>query len=257
MTGVVLPQLLPTKVSTLKKPHVPDVEAVLRNMEVSQPKTILRKLSVDPHSYHLVTSFCSKTESAVFFPKIPRSWVPNGLLVVPCLSEKNVKGSFDLEVYASEKIYLNALPETYSRSIAGDWVDSACGGNHLNPNTWKKNPKFTLKFHYPVHVEGASHVRITLARVGANWKSLAKRDTVGCMIGFYIFVNHGTEMRPFYESTFVPDGEVSTEATFTMPQLEHGETFTIMPTTFGEGKLGSFVLSILSEYEFALTKEKN
>lgn len=229
----------------------------MKSMEISKPKTILRKLSVDPHAYHLVTSFCSKTESAVFFPKIPRAWIPNGLLIVPCLSEKNVKGSFDLEVYASEKIYLNALPETYSRSIAGDWAENTCGGNHLNPNTWKKNPKFTLKFHYPVHVDGPSHVRITLARVGTNWRSLSKRDTVGCMIGFYIFVNRGTEMRLFHESTFVPDAEVSTDATFTMPQLEHGETFTIMPATFGEGKLGSFVLSILSEYEFALTKEKN
>ena len=150
-------------------------------MELTQPKTILRKLSVNPDSFHLTTSFCSKTESCVFFPKIPRAWIPNGLLVVPCLNEKNIKGSFDLEVYASEKIFLNALPETYSRSIAGDWVDSASGGNHLNA-TWKKNPKFTLKFHYPVHSEDSAHVRITLARVGTNWRSQSKRDTVGCMI---------------------------------------------------------------------------
>lgn len=229
----------------------------MRNMQLSQPKTILRKLSIEPSAYHLSTPFCSKTESCVFFPKIPRAWVPNGLLIVPCMNERNVKGSFDLEVYASEKIYLNALPETYSRSIAGDWVENACGGNHLNPNTWKKNPKFTLKFHYPVHTEEFSRVRITLARVGTNWKSLAKRDTVGCMIGFYIFINHGTELRPFYESTFVPDSEISTDGSFTMPQLGHGETFTIMPTTFGEGKIGSFVISILAEYEFAITKDKS
>ena len=230
---------------------------MMANMAMSKPKTILRKLSVDPNSYHLVTTYCSKTESCVFFPKIPRAWIPNGLMIIPCLNEKNVKGSFDLEVYASEQIYMNALPETYARSIAGDWVENACGGNHLNPLTWKKNPKFTLKFHYPVHIEDSTRVRITLARVGTNWKSLARRDTVGCMIGFYIFVNHGTEMRPFYESTFVPDGEVSTDMSFVMPQLEQGETFTIMPTTFGDGKIGSFVLSIMAECEFAITKDKN
>jgi hypothetical protein len=211
---------------------------------------------VDPAAYHLATSFCSKTESCVFFPKVPRSWIPNGLLIVPCLGEKNVKGSFDLEIYASEKIYLNPLPETYSRTIAGDWVDNACGGSHLNPVTWKKNPKFTLKFHYPVHTEEPAHVRLTLARVGTNWRSMSRRDTVGCMIGFYIFINHGTELRPFYESTFVPDNELSTETSFIMPQLGHGETYTIMPTTFGENKLGSFVISILSEYEFAISKDK-
>ena len=249
--------MLPTKVSTLKKSYVAEADALMRQMEVSQPKTILRKLAVEPGAYHLASSFCSKTEACVFYPKIPRAWIPNGLLIVPCLSEKNVKGAFDLEVYASEKIYLNALPETYSRSVAGDWLESACGGNHLNPATWKKNPKFTLKFHYPVHTNDTSHVRIALARVGTSWKSAVKRDTVGCMIGFYIFINHGTEMRPYYESTFVPDGEVATELSFTMPQLEHGETFTIMPTTFGEGKLGSFVLSVLAEYEFSITKDKN
>ena len=77
------------------------------------------------------------------------------------------------------------------------------------------------------------------------------------MIGFYIFVNHGGELRPYYESTFVPDAEISTDPSFMLPVLSHGETYTIMPTTFGEGKVGSFVISILSEYEFAITKDKS
>jgi hypothetical protein len=38
--------------------------------------------------------------------------------------------------------------------------------------------------------------------------------------------------------------------------INHGESYTIMPTTFGESKVGSFVLSILSEFEFAITKDK-
>jgi hypothetical protein len=248
--------LLPTKFSSLKKPQSSDLEEMMRNIDMNQPKTVLRKLSLDPNAYHLSSTFCSRSEACVFYPKVPRSWIPSGLLIVPCLSEKNAKGSFDLEVYASEKIFMSALPDTYSRTIAGDWTDSLSGGSHLNPVTWKKNPKFTLKFHYPVHTEEPAHVRITLARVGTTWRSMAKRDTVGCMIGFYVFINHGTELRGFYESTFVPDNELSTDPTFVMPQLNHGESYTIMPTTFGEGKVGSFVLSILSEFEFAITKDK-
>ena len=40
-------------------------------------------------------------EACVFYPKLPRSWIPDGLILVPCLSEKGVKGAFELDVYAS------------------------------------------------------------------------------------------------------------------------------------------------------------
>mmetsp|Transcript_2083 Transcript_2083/g.3669 ORF Transcript_2083/g.3669 Transcript_2083/m.3669 type:complete len:480 (-) Transcript_2083:295-1734(-) len=252
----ILGELLPNKMSSLKKHKNQNVEEMMRHMELNQPKTILRTLSIDPNEFHLVSTFCSKTDACIFFPKIPRAWIPNGLLLIPCLSEKNAKASFDIEVYASERIYMNPLPETYSRTIAGDWADNSSGGNHLNPQTWKKNPKFTLKLHFPVNSEEPAHVRITLARVGTNWRNMSRRDTVGCMIGFYIFVNHANELRPYYDSNFVPDNEISTEPTFTLPQLGHGESYTIMPTTFADGKLGPFVLSILSEFEFTITRDK-
>ncbi|KAJ1442886.1 hypothetical protein B484DRAFT_441901 [Ochromonadaceae sp. CCMP2298] len=250
-----LGELLPTKESSLRKNQTA-VDDMMRQMELSQPKTILRKLSIDPAAYHLCTSFTSKNEACVFYPKIPRAWVPNGLLIIPCLAEKGAKGAFDLEVYASERIYLNPLPETYSRTIAGDWSEASSGGSHLNPKTWKKNPKFTLKMHSP-NADEPAHVRLTLARVGPQWRTMARRDTVGCMIGFYIFVNHANELRPYYESNFVPDNEISSDPSFTLPALGHGESYSIMPATFGEGKVGSFVLSILSEYEFTVSKDKN
>jgi hypothetical protein len=231
-----------------------DVNAAIN----SGPKTILRKLNLESSSYQLMTSFSNKSETCVFYPKLPRSWIPNGLLVVPCLSEKGVKGEFELDIYASETVNVNPLPETYSRSIAGEWTESTAGGSHVFPATWKKNPKFTLRFHNPVTTDAPARFRITLARHGHSWKSGSKKDTVGSMIGFYIFLSHtGTsnEQMQVYESTFSPDEEVSTDASFTLPQLQHGEVYTIMPCTFNDGKSGSFVLSLLSEYEFHIKKD--
>jgi hypothetical protein len=253
---------IPNKASSLKKRREddlsgnPNTSPTPASASTLVPKTILRKLSVDPEAYHVMSTFCSKTETAIFYPKLPRSWMPDGLLLIPCLSEKGVKGHFDLEVYSSDDVLLTALPETYARSISGEWTESTAGGCHLYPTTWKKNPKFQLRFHNPVHTDAPARLRITIAKLGSQWKSLSKKDTVGCMIGFYIFLTRGTEQIQMYESTFVPDEENSTDSSFSLPQLSHGETYTLMPTTFADGKHGAFVISILSEYEFHIAKEK-
>lgn len=237
----------------------------LRNREESKsptreerkdpPKTILRKLSVDANAYSLCSPGSSKYEACVFYPKVPRAWMgANGLIVVPSLSEKGVKGTFDIDVFCSERFLMSALPESYSRTIAGDWTESTSGGNHLN-STWMKNPKYLLKFRNPVNTDEPARVRITLARHGPDWKAQAKKDTVGAMIGFYIFVVRDGEYHKYYESTYVPENELATDSTFALEQLPHGEKYAIMPTTFGDGKVGAFVLSVLSEYEFSIVKE--
>lgn len=217
----------------------------------------MRKLYLDPHAYHLTTSYNSKSEACVFYPNIPRAWFPDGLTIIPSLNEKNIKGSFEIDVFSSEKIYINQLPESFSKSLSADWVDGHNGGSHINSSTWKKNPKFTLKFRYPLDSDEPTKVRIALSRFGSDWHSRCKRDPIGCMIGFYLFIDQGGDHSLYYESPFLPDQEVSTETSFTLPQLGPGENYSIMPATYKEGKHGAFVLSILSECEFSFIKEKN
>ena len=98
--------------------------------------------------------------------------------------------------------------------IAGEWSEATAGGSHLNSLTFKKNPKFVLKLRRygqgrkssldgrerdrdqrhsisgmdDMNSSDPMKTRITVSRVGTNWKSLMKKDTVGCMIGFYIFI---------------------------------------------------------------------
>ena len=98
-----------------------------------------------------------------------------------------------------------------------------------------------------------ARTRITVTLVGAHWKAAMKKDTVGCMIGFYIFIrrnissysSHSSsssssssyssssfalapplpsatpsiqthELTQIYESTFVPDLEAGTGEDFTL-----------------------------------------
>lgn len=85
---------------------------------------------------------------------------------------------------------------------------------------------------------------------------MAKKDAVGCMIGFYIFTQHGNELEQIYESIFVPNDELSTEVGFTLTPLPIGDEYVIMPATCGEGKIGSFVLTVMTEAEFKFQREK-
>jgi len=264
--------LVPTKESSLRprKSSSSQIPPPPPTNTQAEPKLILRKLHVHNDEYNLVTSYENKQESCVFYPRLPRSWFPNGLLVIPSLSEKGVRSKFDLEVYCSEALTVTQLPETFARSIAGEWSEHTAGGSHIFPSSWKKNPKFLLHLHFPLgHHSSATgqvdpaRVRITLARHGNNWKSNVKKDTVGCMIGFYIFIGRGHsgtsntigDMVQYFEATFVAGDECITDLGYTLPQLHPDEYYVIMPTTFSEGKHGSFVISVMSEVEFQLVKE--
>ena len=246
----------------------------------SQRGPIQKIISASKEAYHEQVGHCSKVETSVLFPRLPKSYVVNGFIIVPSLSEKGIKGHFEIEVYASEPVKLRQLPDSYYRMIAGDWTEHSAGGSHLHPLTFKKNPKFVLKLRHGKHRQLPSgdlpnpsdpvKTRIVVSRVGEGWHSLAKKDTVGCMIGFYLFVRrsaapaaagqkeaHGAgELIQVYESTFVPDDDVSTEDDFMLEQIAGDEEYVIMPTTFGDGKVGSFVVSISSDAEFSFTAEK-
>ena len=151
-------------------------------------KIILRKYAVPTPSsgqYSLVSTFSHKNDACVYYPKVPRSWMPDGLIIIPCLSDKGVRGAYDLDVYCSEPIKLTHLPDNYSRVIAGEWTEATAGGSHICHGSWKKNGKYSLKLRGKSI--GTSKVIITLTRAGETWKSQCRADTVGCMIGFYIF----------------------------------------------------------------------
>ncbi len=275
-----LGQFIASKSSSLKKKKV--VEKDHDPSGSDGGKTVLRKINLPTDKYSQMSSFSHKSDACIYYPRLPRSWIGNGLIIVPCLSEKGAKGQYDLEVFSSEPVLLKMLPDNYSRSIAGEWIAPMDGGNHLTPR-WKQNPRYQLKFRNTNKGNPPARVRITLSKEGERWGKMSRRDTVGCMIGFYIFIaasatlpkedgkesaNKDTvpqgptssglavgEMRQVYESVFCPNDRISTEAEFTLEQLNPDEEYVIMPTTFAEGKHGAFVLSISADYEYTLVKD--
>lgn len=256
-------EVIQSKPSSLKKPSS---RANTASPGKPDEHKVERKIALNPLYWSQTSTFVSKTESCLYFPKIPRAWMPDGMIVVPCLGDKNVRGSFELDVFSNCNVTIEPLPETTTRSVAGEWVEGSCGGSHICP-TYKKNPRFVLTLRPPVVRPGApqpspyASLRISLSKTGSSWRALTRKDAVGCMGGFYVFLvthnEHGNEtMRPIYESTFAPTEEVSTETGFNLEYL-HGshDSYVIMPTTFDEGKHGSFVLSVSADCDFSLIRE--
>eukprot|EP00606_Chrysophyceae_sp_TOSAG23-5_P001556 GSChrysophyteH2.ASY1.ANO1.598.1 assembled CDS len=254
-----LGEFIASKPSSLKKR--PGFVEETSSMQSGSSKTILRRASLQqPVGYSVKSSYTHKSEAAIYYPRLPRSWVGNGLIIVPSLSEKGVKGSYELEVNCSEPVRIRQLPDSFNRTLAGEWRDNECGGNHLG-QLWKKNPRYTLKFRNINKGNAPARTRITLNKHGERWKNMSKKDTVGCMIGFYIFICDKTDggagdMRLLYESPFAPDEKISTDPDFTLEALGDKEEYVIMPATFSEDKKGAFVLSITSDYEYTIVKEK-
>ena len=90
-------------------------------------RTVLRKTTLDNEIFYIETNAISKSESTIYFPRLPRSWMPNGLMLIPYLSEKNAKAHYEIEIHCNIAIKIIHLPESYSRSIAGEWKEHFAG----------------------------------------------------------------------------------------------------------------------------------
>lgn len=239
-------------------------EQYLQDRKSAQDSSIARKIALDPLFFHESTGYAHRSEACMFFPRVPRSWMPDGLLIVPSLSEVGARGTYDLEVYASKPVVLQQIKDQRCRSVAGEWVEGAAGGSHICP-TWKRNPHFSLSLKCPLGRgggQGAScAVRISLCKSGSSWRAMSRADAVASMVGFYVFVvtrlaEGGEQLRQIYETDFAPTAEVSTEPGFELQfLLGADESYLLLPCTFEEGRLGSFVLTVAADCDFTLLRD--
>ena len=98
-----------------------------------------------------------------------------------------------LEVHSDHDVKVEEMPESTSKTVAGEWLDPTAGGSHLHVQTFKKNPRYALKFLAPHRAK----VRISLSRPEDEWKNKCTKDMVGCMLGFYLF--HGPNPDPHHQ----------------------------------------------------------
>jgi len=266
---------LPTKESSLKhKSHAqvlmeeraPSLEASPEGGGASVPGELPRerKMTVSAKEWHLGSDYSNRAVATLSLPPLTRSFAPDGLVVVPSLSSSGEIGRFSLEVHSDcPGIRIEPLAEGRAKTISSAWTKESAGGNHMQKQTWKKNPKFHLRL--AAGVERAT-VKVTLSRPTGPWKPNVTKDSLGCMLGLYLCKGPNAqrgglpgdeiwhEGEPWSETPFVPAHAVSTPAGFELPGLESGEVYTIVCATFEPGKMGPFVLSVTADADFSLTQ---
>lgn len=131
------------------------------------------------------------------------------------------------------------MPERKCVSFNGSW-DSDSGGCDLHPYWFKRNPKYVIVPHKPLHLT------IALNRVPAQWKVGTPLEQ---MIGFYICSAtdvSGTVSQPARakcaESPFLP--LKSSSITYELKPSQSSPAFVIIPCTYGPGRAGAYQLSV-------------
>ncbi|CAK4124814.1 unnamed protein product [Aphanomyces euteiches] len=214
-----------------------------------------RKLLVKADEYCCLSDYANPQVASVMLQKIAPEWLDRGLLVVPSLGEARIDGAYELEVHSDASLTLEELPNGLAQTIAGEWSDKkgTAGGSHLCPD-WKKNPKVYLT----LKSVRAAEVKIDLYRSEYEWRSKCKKDSVGSMMGFYLF--QGTKLNR-ESSTVVVDGKTWTETDFvplhhiaaslTLPPV-FNESYVIMPATWEPNHSGRFLVAVTADSEFTL-----
>ena len=234
----------------------------------------LRVIECPPRSgYIALTTGADKAGACLYFASLPRNWLlPNGLIIVPSLSEKGKRAKFILEVYSSEPVIARPIADRSYKQLAGEWTESTARGCHIHEG-WKRNPRFIMRLHSPgtlvpikarlmplfitLHLISICNicpqVRIALVRHGHSWRNIIKRDLVGTMIGFYVWIVSKDRQELIYEAPFVPDKDVASDEKFELEALTTGDEYIIQPATYKEGVKGAFVLSVQTEESAELT----
>lgn len=133
------------------------------------------------------------------------------------------------------------MPERKCVAFNGAW-DSDSGGCDLNPYWFKRNPKYVIVPHKPLHLT------ISLNRVPAQWKVGTALEH---MIGFYVCTatdTSGTVPQPakskVAEAPFLP--LPSSSITYELKPSKSSPAFVIIPCTYGPGCPGAYQLSFTS-----------
>ena len=97
-----------------------------------------------------------------------------------------------MNVYSSKKVEIKKLEDAKNAVLSGRWTEDNAGGCHLYDQEYEKNEenmswRTNPKFHLRLHTTQDTEVKITLSRPEKAWKKKIAKDTVGCMIGLYVY----------------------------------------------------------------------
>ena len=223
----------------------------------AQDDSISRKLAIARQEWCCQSDFSDKESANVNLGKIMQVWCENGMIVVPVLQQPGMEGSYMLEVFSEVPVAMRELPQDHEKTVAAAWTEQLSGGMHMFEN-WKRNPKFSLE----LFTDRPAKVDITISRPLDRWEKRAVKDSVGCMMGFYVIsVTHVKKEptgvfhdgKPFVSTPYMPVHKLQTPEDFYLQPLAEKEVYTILPTTYEPEKLGPFFVTVKADCDFRLS----
>ncbi|OQR95504.1 hypothetical protein THRCLA_07808 [Thraustotheca clavata] len=258
---------------TLVRPDVPEVDTGVHKKTKHDKTDFLgenkgkckigaipdRKLLVKADEMCTLSSYSSPSIATLFLQKINPEWLAQGLIIVPTLGERMTEGTFEMEIHSDDPVTVDEIRSDTTKTVFGEWSEdkSTTGGAHLNPD-WKKNPKFYLT----LQCVRPAAVVIHLYRAEHEWRTKCKKDSVGTMMGFYLFQGNKIQRdsssvtvdgRSWTETDFVPMHHIQSPQ-LSLPAL-FNESYCIMPTTWEPNRTGRFLLSVSADCDFTLTSD--
>ena len=215
-----------------------------------------RKLQILSNEWYVESYYQFEDYSCLFLELEPNH---GPFLVVPSLSQENIQANYSLTIFSNYEVTLEKLEDSQNVVISGEWNNETAGGSHLyekpfvtqiEKSTWASNPKYLLKF----ESQGYIRAKVTLSRPEKLWSSKIARNTVGCMMGLYVFdelLTRPIKSKLLRDPTFMPINEI-TEVIEDESPSESG--YTLMPATYENGIKGPFILSVSSDDKFTISK---
>jgi len=226
-------------------------QQTLSKLAAPKLEVLERKLQVKPREWVVESSYFSDEVAATYF-----FWQPaqGPYLIVPSCNDEATQAHFTLSVYSNHSVEFVKLEDSRNAVKSGSWTDESSGGSHLydqpyetkNP-TWTNNPKYLLV----LKTNEYTRVKFTLSRPEKAWNKKIAKDSVGCMIGFYIMEKVEGQIHQKHiinNVNFMPVNELEEVLEFENP---NPDGYVIMPATYDAKKIGPYIISVSTDVDFS------
>ena len=89
------------------------------NENQSEP-TVMKRVSLRNDTFKVISKYSTRNEASMYLANIPRVWMSKGLMIIPSMNEKNTRGVYEMDIFASEEVRLKVIDEKNVKSLAGN-----------------------------------------------------------------------------------------------------------------------------------------
>lgn len=226
--------------------------------------SITRKLCFNSSEWVVESSYSNHYVASLF---MNMNKIDSPVLMIPTLEQPEATFGFKLSVFSNRPVELLSLNDDNSKVLISEWKETNSGGCHLVQDEKRKkeeesyakktityfdNPKFHISFDSKDRISELEF-EIVISRSETIWNKKIANSMVNSMVGIYIFKYDKDKWRDscfnMDKIDFIPKTEVSYKFTDTKVDPKG---YIIMPSTYGAGVIGPFVLMINCKEKFNL-----